>query len=297
MPPLSAASTVALAQTSFRPSQLWLEPAFARASLISDETSRVLAPLVASFKAPNTAAIGIARLKEQPEIIDDMAKWGIRKAHEEFASAFLDAPMQLNLASGAAFDMPVVNFASLLQHCASESASFRNLPPTTLRKFPCPPAAPRDFILHFDEFVPGNVLRQDNKRKTLSFYGSFRSFGPDAVSSEDAWLPLAFVCHTVVDEVAGKMSGVVRQLLQRLFIGPDSASQRGILIDGTGPGGAPALIFFKLSNLLYDEDGANNALRLKGAVGVIPCALRKNAHGIYDHSGPLLPARDRASTP
>ncbi|CAK0846780.1 unnamed protein product [Prorocentrum cordatum] len=225
-----------------------------------------------------------------------MAKWRIRKASDEFATAFLDAPIQLNLASGTAFDMPVVNIASLLQHCASESASFRNLLPTTLRQFPCSPAAPWDFTLHFDEFVPGNVLRQDNKRKTLSFYGSFRSFGPDAVSCEDAWLPLAFVRHTVVDQVAGKMSGVVRQLLRRLFIGPDSASQRGTLIDGIGPGGAPALIFFKLSNLLYDEDGAKNASRLKGAAGVIPCALRKNVHGIYDHSEPLLSAHDRTST-
>eukprot|EP00959_Pyramimonas_sp_CCMP1952_P447688 9374388-Pyramimonas_sp.AAC.1 len=63
------------------------------------------------------------------------------------------------------------------------------------------------------------------------------------------------------------MSGVVRQLLRRLFIGPDSAAQRGILIDGIGPGGAPALLFFKRSNLLYGEDGAKNALCLKGAAG------------------------------
>ncbi|CAK0822291.1 unnamed protein product, partial [Prorocentrum cordatum] len=261
--------------------------------------SRALAPLVASFKASNTAVIGIARcLKEQPEIIDDVTKWRIRKAHEEFASGFLDAPIQLNLLSGAASDVPVVNFAGFLQRCASESASFRNLLPATLREFPCPPAAPWDFILHFDEFVPGNVLRQDKKRKTLSFYGSFRSFGPDAVSSEDAWLPLAFVRHAVVDKVAGRIPGVVRQLLRRLFIGPDSASQRGARIDGIGPGGAPALIFFELSNLLLcDEDGAKNAWRLKGAAGVILCALCKNVHGIYDHAEPLLSAHDRTSAP
>eukprot|EP00959_Pyramimonas_sp_CCMP1952_P157175 3286799-Pyramimonas_sp.AAC.1 len=97
------------------------------------------------------------------------------------------------------------------------------------------------------------------------------------------------------------MSAVVRQLLRRLFIGPDSASQRGALIDGIGSGGAPALIFFffflfKLSNLLYGEDGAKHALCLKGAAGVVPCALRKNVHGIYDSTETLLSAFDTAGT-
>ena len=304
MLPIIAASTPALAQASFGSSQLWLKPVSAPMKRPNPDggegvskRSRTLAPLVASFRGSGSAVYDLVRkLKDQPEVMEDLTKWKVRRAHEEFAAAFLDAPIELKLVRGGHFDMPVTDFASLLQHCVSESESFKRLMSTTFSKSPCSPSTPWDFILYFDEFTPGNVLRQDNKRKALAFYASFRTFGPAAVSSEDAWLPIAFIRHTMVDKVSGKMSAVVRQLLRRLFIGSDSASQRGILIDGIGPGGAPALIFFKLSNLLYDEDGAKQALCLKGAAGVVPCALCKNVHGIYDATETLLAAHDATGT-
>eukprot|EP00959_Pyramimonas_sp_CCMP1952_P333892 6992610-Pyramimonas_sp.AAC.1 len=107
----------------------------------------------------------------------DLAKSKLQRAHEEFAAAFLDAPTELKLSDGD-FNMPVTDIASLLQHCVSKSESFKRLMSTTFSKSPCSPFTPWDVVLCFDGFAPGNVLRQENKRKTLAFYASFRTFGP-----------------------------------------------------------------------------------------------------------------------
>eukprot|EP00959_Pyramimonas_sp_CCMP1952_P387718 8125702-Pyramimonas_sp.AAC.1 len=109
--------------------------------------SRALAPLVAPFRASDSASYDAARkLKDQPELMGDLTKSKLQRAHEEFAAAFLDAPIELKLNDGN-FNMPVTDLASLLQHCVSESENFKRLTSTTFSKSPRSPSTPWDFVL------------------------------------------------------------------------------------------------------------------------------------------------------
>ncbi len=235
-------------------------------------------------------------LKEQPQLQDDVTAHRLKKTSKEFANVFSPDPIELPLAEGGTFEMPMLDLGKFVYFLAEQSVAFRSLLASCFAKCPCSPVNPWDAILYFDECTPGNALRPDNRRKMLAVYFTFRNFGPEALHKQAAWLPICYLRHTVLTTVAGKLSGVVRHVLRRLLLGDDSPSQRGVLVNGIAAGGRPGLIFFRMSNLLYDEEACNAAWGFKGASGLVPCAYCKNVHGVADWGEPLLCSHDDTNT-
>ena len=52
----------------------------------------------------------------------------------------------------------------------------------------------------------------------------------------------------------------------------------GVVVDGVGEGGAPALLFLRLGNSLYDESACHRTFSAKGASGLFPCSCCKNIY-------------------
>ena len=80
------------------------------------------------------------------------------------------------------------------------------------RQRPCTAESPYHLVCYADEFVPGNVLRQDNRRKCFGMFVTIREFGPHITKHVEAWLPVIRIRSTVAKQINGGASNVVRTL-------------------------------------------------------------------------------------
>lgn len=60
---------------------------------------------------------------------------------------------------------------------------------------------------------------------------------------EAAWVPIAFLRHDFLQCAKGRLSAVMRLLVRRMFYERRELAN-GVVVDGVGEGGAPALLFF-----------------------------------------------------
>eukprot|EP00959_Pyramimonas_sp_CCMP1952_P234973 4909747-Pyramimonas_sp.AAC.1 len=78
--------------------------------------------------------------------------------------------------------------------------------------------------IYSDEIVPGNVLDGKNRRKTQAFYWSFAELGFPALSNELCWNTIAAMRSSILDDVVGGVSTVMKECLKLFFglpAGPD----------------------------------------------------------------------------
>ena len=139
---------------------------------------------------------------------------------------------------------------------------------------PCTYDRPWRFVLGFDEFTAGAVLRQDNKRKAWSFMMGIRDLGPSVLQHLGAWIPIATLRSSVSKRVRGGFSNVGGNLLRRL-----GALREGFPLDLDG---GQVLVF-----LIYDGPVADGAaiqylLHIKGAAGLQPCFNCLNVVGLEE---------------
>ena len=131
--------------------------------------------------------------------------------------------------------------------------------------------SPWSMILYFDELTPGQVLRPDNKRKTMSVYTSFVELGPHLLSRTQFWSTIAVARTSMIRKVVGGWSRMLRDLLRAAFAGQETF-ESGVLVYA----GGPQLFFARLSNVIADEAALKLALDCKGASGLRPCPGCKN---------------------
>ena len=166
--------------------------------------------------------------------------------------------------------MEMVSLPRVLQHMARLPAFARMLD-AMWSKRACTQADPYHLVIYGDEFAVGDLLRQDNRRKSLGLYVTFREFGPDVIKLSDAWIPLA-VCRSTVarDIVEGGHASVVRTLLRRLFL-EDRIASDGIVVPMERSSGGSAVLYFKLGNLVLDGDAQRIVFSGLGASAKLPC--------------------------
>ena len=97
----------------------------------------------------------------------------------------------LKLEKGGDEQWQVLSLAKATRELASQCASFRELLQWLYTARPCAPSCRWHLIVYFDETTPGDLLRLDNKRKTMGIYASVLEFGPAILRHEQAWIPLA----------------------------------------------------------------------------------------------------------
>ena len=185
-------------------------------------------------------------------------------------------------------DMPMLTLQKSMGYYLEHVANFRVLVQTCFAENPCTPARPWRLIVGQDELTPGGVLRLDNKRKTLAFFGSFREFGPTRLKHAAAWMPLFFVRSVVCKKVQGCMSAVNASVFREIFLGGVDPTTEGITLDNMHPDGSADVLFFNLGRMLNDEAAGKAATGAKGASGTMCCMECMNvsavgARGIAAH--------------
>ena len=123
---------------------------------------------------------------------------------------------------------------ALLYYLSSISSAFAALMSETVSRV----SSPLKMVIYSDEIKPDNPLRPDNGRGTQSIYWCFTDWPQWALQRAAVWLLLGVIRTTLVDEMPGGESGLMRFVLNVCFRVTSPSFTLGILM----PVGVTALL-------------------------------------------------------
>ena len=121
---------------------------------------------------------------------------------------------------------------------AQESIDFASVLRDLHQRKPSTPSEPWEIVVYFDETVPGDPLRLDQRRKSMPFYLAVKDVGPALLKHEFTWIPCAILRTRIINQVEGKFSRVLSVFLERLLV------QMGNVRDGVYLNALQSLCFF-----------------------------------------------------
>lgn len=123
-------------------------------------------------------------------------------------------------------------------------------------------------IVTFDEVVPGDKLKTNNYRKSMSLCFSFMELGRRCLVIPCVWMFPVFTRSLLYNMVEGGWSNFLRIFLRRLFLCANSLQTTGVPLMLHGE---PFLLKASLKHLISDGDGLRSGLNWKGANSLRPC--------------------------
>ena len=192
-------------------------------------------------------------------------------------------------ASGGQADIKLgtISWPKVVRLAAETAPGYASLLNELWRKQPCTADSPYHLVCYGDEFVPGNVLRQDNRRKCFGMFVTIREFGPYITKHVEAWLPIVCVRSSLAKDIKGGVSNVVRKVFRRMFL-VDKISEQGVLLPLGAAASGTAAMYFKLGNLVLDGDAARIVFSTLGANAKLPCM---NCLNVLQARTPEMPRR------
>ena len=85
-------------------------------------------------------------------------------------------------------------------------------------------------IIYIDEVCPGNPFRPDKSRTLQCIYWCMSEWPQWLISRSAAWPCLALLRSKFVEWLPGGISGLMRVILEIMFLGPNSLSEIGVVI-------------------------------------------------------------------
>lgn len=198
-----------------------------------------------------------------------------RQVREAYYAVFNDVrhSVRAPLKDGSEFQWQFADHMLLIQLTLQESHELRVRFKLCFREHPCSRDAPWDLVFGFDEYVPGDKLNFDNRKKLMCGYFNFANLGQTHLSQAATWFtPMALRISTI-SEVEGEWSHLLGVFLRQLFFGPAGFATAGvpIVIDGT-----TYILYARLKVLISDGDGLRSALCWNGASSIKPCIRHWN---------------------
>ena len=157
--------------------------------------------------------------------------------------------------------------ASLLALVAEENAIFRTWLQDAWCAKPSSPSNRWRLLIGWDEFVPGNKMAIQNSRKTMVLSFSFIEL-LSHLHEDTAWITPLAVRSSLVQQVRGGWSAVLRTFLREMLLGPQGLHAAGHPVPVHG---GQRLLFAEVHTLLSDGDGLRQALQWLGANATKPC--------------------------
>ena len=113
----------------------------------------------------------------------------------------------------------------------------------------------------------------------MCVYMSIKDLGPRYLKHEAYWIPVAALRTSVMKKVPGQWSALLTRLLRKLLLDAHESVRYGITIRCID-----AALYFKVGNLVADEDGFKQTWCSKGAAGTCPDFMTANLSGIGSKS-------------
>lgn len=231
-----------------------------------------------------TQALSTILKKLQDERPEPLSAWQVNEFfRKEFLKVSYSTELPVN--NGPPFTWKLCRCDLLLAHLCSTSQNYLSAMEEAVA---ASGTSPLGGVLYCDEVVPGNLLRPDNKRRFWAFYLGFTEFGPERLCHGEHWLPLGILRSSVVAEVKGGLSQVVRQLLTGILLEPCKLAEVGICLKVP----TPKLVRVEIRTIIGDESALKGMWASKGSAGIRPCFLCANVvskhSGLAQSSGGLL---------
>ena len=190
------------------------------------------------------------------------------KKHAAYGPLFLSKRMTMT--DGTQSDFVIINFLTLLYAAYSLGGIFTQTAQACKAQAGAPTMqAPWNLVLYTDECFPGNPLSAKAGKKLWVCYATFKEFH-GFLHKEDLWLPI-FVCRSSrVQQIAGHMSQVVKELLLSIF-NADVGNPEDFGILAHDASRRPFRFFFKFSLLVQDGSAHKYCYGIKGDAGSRYC--------------------------
>ena len=198
------------------------------------------------------------------------SRWDVEGAHMR---RYEQVRCQIDLPSGdgsVAWHLSHPNKALAL--LVSESVHLQRWFAAALAARPCTQAQPWSLLMGWDEFVPGNKLNPQPRRKTMCLSFSFEELSP-YLHLDAAWVTPVAVRSDLIKEVNGGWSAMLKEYLKLQLLGATGIATGGVPLRIFGN---DVLIFAKVGAMVSDGDGLRLALEWNGAAGVKPCFRHPN---------------------
>ena len=130
-----------------------------------------------------------------------------------------------------------------------------------------PTGTPLRLIVYCDEFVPGNPLHPEQRRKTCVWYVSAMEFR-QCLACEHLWIPVGALLTSKMKKLSGGCSQAHKVLMESALSDQQGICNSGILLHIDG---RPTLVTAELEPPLADELGIKSVFDVKGASGLKPC--------------------------
>lgn len=216
--------------------------------------------------------VGCNCLTEAP--LEPLSAWCI---NDFIASTYKEVEhvIKLPLTKGGEFSWRICRPDKLIQFLAEGSQQYQQ---ALSCAFDAAAGQRLGAIYYLDEVTPGNVLRPDNKRKFWAFYLGFQQCGAAVLCREQFWAPVAVLRTDVAYKIKGGISACFRHLLRCTVLDPCNLADIGCPVTIHG---APQLLRVTLAHLLADESALKSVLGIKGASGLLVCAMCRNVTSMH----------------
>ena len=154
-----------------------------------------------------------------------------------------------------------------------ESTALQAVYASAMRDSPPTASNPWHLIIAWDEFVPGDKLHCDNRRKSMVLSFSFRELGQAALCHDWAWCTPVVLRTTSISQTRGGWSSILGHYIRRQLFGPHGLITAGVPVKVQG---RTVLLYGRVANLLSDGEGLAKGLSWKGASSLKPCFLHDN---------------------
>jgi hypothetical protein len=181
---------------------------------------------------------------------------------------------QVPLVNGGHWEWELVDPCILLSAAVEHKRSLSELYTRAVADSPPSLDRPWSLVVAYDEFVPGNKLQPDNRRKTMVLSFTFKELGQVALYNGAAWLVPVCVRHSEIAALRGGWSHLLRLFLRRILFGPSGLATSGApvrLLDGR-----TVLVFARVTNILSDGEGLKLGFDWKGHASLKPCFKHYN---------------------
>jgi len=119
----------------------------------------------------------------------------------------------------------------LLSRTVASSQRLQTMYRDALMLNPCSPTRPWDVCIAFDESVPGKVLAPNNARKFMVLSYNFLQLGQESLWHDDTWMTPVILRTSLIKEVAGGWSAMLRLFLHRSLFSDTGIATAGTPID------------------------------------------------------------------
>ena len=121
--------------------------------------------------------------------------------------------IKLPLKDGSQYDWHVARPQGLLRKFAAHSGALRRL----LRNLRTSPETLADIIHYIDDVSAGHLLAPVHGRTFTTYRYTFKQFGRHLLSCQQCWIEYGILRVSIVNEVVGGPSYVVRMLMHAFF--------------------------------------------------------------------------------